>query len=99
VEELPGREALANKEKKPSAKSEAPRIKGVNGRTLQEVPERSKVRAPSASALILLRMESNSDRPVHDKGAQACLSGRAGNHKGVKRRDLNRRPRAKRGGS
>ena len=39
------------------------------------------------------------NRPVHDKGAQARLSGRAGNHKGVKRRDLNRRPRAKRGGS
>ena len=34
VEELPGREALANKEKKPSAKSEAPKIRGVNGRTL-----------------------------------------------------------------
>jgi hypothetical protein len=27
VEELPGREALENKEKKPSAKSEAPRIR------------------------------------------------------------------------
>ena len=39
------------------------------------------------------------NRPVHDKGAQARLSGRAGNHKGVKRRDLNRRPSAKRGGS
>jgi len=34
VEELPRREALANKEKKPSAKSKAPRIRGVNRRTL-----------------------------------------------------------------
>jgi len=50
VEELPGREALTNKEKKPSAKSEASRIRGVNGRTLTQEHRASSVHGGSSTA-------------------------------------------------
>jgi len=50
VEELPRREALANKEKKPSAKSKAPRIRGVNRRTLTPKRRASSAHGGSATA-------------------------------------------------
>ncbi|XP_039855372.1 elastin-like [Panicum virgatum] len=50
VEELLGREALANKEKKPSVKSGAPRIREVNGRTLTLKHRVSSAHGGSATA-------------------------------------------------